>query len=61
VAVVPSETQPAAADPIVFRTGGPGENAIADPPIPDDAATTGDGCVQAAKSCHDRTGIVGQR
>lgn len=33
VAVIPSETQPAAADPIVFITGGPGEDAIADPPI----------------------------
>lgn len=33
VAVVPSETQPAAADPIVFITGGPGEDAIMDPPI----------------------------
>lgn len=28
VAIIPSETQPAAADPIVFITGGPGEDAI---------------------------------
>jgi pimeloyl-ACP methyl ester carboxylesterase len=34
VAIIPSETQPAAADPIVFLTGGPGGDAIADPPIP---------------------------
>ncbi|MDT5139913.1 MAG: hypothetical protein QOD58_4175 [Mycobacterium sp.] len=33
VAVIPSETQPAAADPIVFLGGGPGEDAIIDPPI----------------------------
>jgi len=33
VAVIPSETQPAAGDPIVFLTGGPGEDAIVDPPI----------------------------
>lgn len=33
VAIVPSETQPAAADPIVIFTGGPGEDAIIDPPI----------------------------
>lgn len=33
VAVIPAETQPAAADPIVFITGGPGEDAITDPPI----------------------------
>ncbi|WP_236969065.1 alpha/beta fold hydrolase [Mycobacterium kansasii] len=33
VAIIPSETQPAAADPIVFITGGPGEDAILDPPI----------------------------
>lgn len=33
VAVIPAETQPAAADPIVFLMGGPGEDAIADPPI----------------------------
>ncbi|WP_239655083.1 alpha/beta hydrolase [Mycobacterium riyadhense] len=35
VAVIPSETQPATADPIVFITGGPGEDAIVDPPIAD--------------------------
>jgi pimeloyl-ACP methyl ester carboxylesterase len=34
VAVVPSQTQPPAADPIVFLTGGPGGDAIMDPPIP---------------------------
>src|SRR5689334_16563459 len=33
VAVIPAETQPAAADPIVFLGGGPGEDAIMDPPI----------------------------
>lgn len=35
VAVIPSESQPPAADPIVFITGGPGEDAILDPPIAD--------------------------
>lgn len=34
VAVVPSETQPPSADPIVFLTGGPGGDAVADPPLP---------------------------
>ncbi|OBK26615.1 hydrolase [Mycobacterium asiaticum] len=33
VAVIPAQTQPAAADPIVFITGGPGEDAIMDPPL----------------------------
>ena len=36
VAVVPSETQPPAADPIVFLMGGPGGDAVTDPPIPND-------------------------
>jgi pimeloyl-ACP methyl ester carboxylesterase len=36
VAVIPAETQPAAADPIVFLGGGPGEDAIVDPPIAED-------------------------
>ncbi|MGE2691932.1 alpha/beta hydrolase [Mycolicibacterium pulveris] len=34
VAIIPAENQPPAADPIVFLTGGPGNDAIADPPIP---------------------------
>ena len=32
VAVIPSETQPAAADPIVFLYGGPGGDAVLNPP-----------------------------
>lgn len=36
VAVIPAETQPAAADPILMITGGPGEDAIMDPPIAQD-------------------------
>jgi pimeloyl-ACP methyl ester carboxylesterase len=32
VAIIPSETQPAAADPIVFLFGGPGGDAILNPP-----------------------------
>ncbi|OBK13858.1 alpha/beta fold hydrolase [Mycobacterium asiaticum] len=36
VAVIPAQTQPAAPDPIVFVTGGPGEDAIMDPPIAQD-------------------------
>jgi pimeloyl-ACP methyl ester carboxylesterase len=35
VAIIPSETQPAAADPIVLVTGGPGEDVILDPPMPE--------------------------
>ncbi len=34
VAVVPSQTQPPAADPIVVLMGGPGGDAIVSPPIP---------------------------
>nr|WP_082993909.1 alpha/beta fold hydrolase [Mycobacterium gordonae] len=33
VAVIPAQTQPQAADPILIITGGPGEDAIMDPPI----------------------------
>ncbi|MFC7450049.1 alpha/beta hydrolase [Rhodococcus daqingensis] len=36
VAIIPSETQPPAADPIVFLTGGPGSDAILAPPVPSD-------------------------
>ncbi|WP_231987799.1 alpha/beta fold hydrolase [Mycobacterium sp. 852002-51152_SCH6134967] len=36
VAIIPSETQPPSSDPIVFLTGGPGGDAVADPPIPND-------------------------
>jgi pimeloyl-ACP methyl ester carboxylesterase len=36
VAIVPSETQPPVADPIVFLHGGPGADVIMDPPVPAD-------------------------
>lgn len=36
VAIVPSETQPPAADPLVFLSGGPGGDAIVAPPVPAD-------------------------
>jgi pimeloyl-ACP methyl ester carboxylesterase len=36
VAIVPSETQPAADDPIVFLQGGPGADAIVSPVVPKD-------------------------
>jgi len=36
VAVVPSETQPPAADPIVFLQGGPGVDGVQYPPVPAD-------------------------
>ncbi|MGW2663917.1 alpha/beta hydrolase [Nocardia tengchongensis] len=34
VAIVPSETSPPAKEPVVFLTGGPGQDAVADPPVP---------------------------
>jgi pimeloyl-ACP methyl ester carboxylesterase len=36
VATIPSQTQPTTADPIVFLTGGPGGDVIANPPMPKD-------------------------
>ncbi|MGW4532054.1 hypothetical protein ACWEOI_13995 [Nocardia sp. NPDC004340] len=42
VAVVPSQTQPPAKEPIVFLTGGPGQDAIADPPVPADVGINRD-------------------
>lgn len=36
VAVIPSQIQPPTSDPILFITGGPGEDAIMDPPIAQD-------------------------
>lgn len=34
VAIIPSQSQPPTADPVIFLTGGPGGDAIADPPLP---------------------------
>ncbi|MEU1430232.1 alpha/beta hydrolase [Nocardia sp. NPDC005746] len=42
VAVVPSRTQPPAKEPIVFLTGGPGQDAVADPPVPADVGINRD-------------------
>jgi pimeloyl-ACP methyl ester carboxylesterase len=36
VAIIPSETQPPTAEPIVFLDGGPGADAIVEPPVPAD-------------------------